>query len=52
VVRLSAFCAGRELYSPTNILGTHFCYNLIQPKGNSEAGTITQIKKSSYLLRI
>jgi hypothetical protein len=32
---------------PGNILGTHFCYRLSQPQGNSAAGRIMSIKNSN-----
>jgi len=46
MVRLSALRIGR-LYPPGNIPGTHFCYRLSVPQGNSAAGRIMSMKNSN-----
>jgi hypothetical protein len=34
---------------PGNIPGTHFCYRLSQPQGNSAAGRIMSMKNSFHI---
>ena len=46
VVRLSALSTSR-LYPPGNIPGTHFCYGLSQPQGQSATGRIMSMKNSN-----
>jgi hypothetical protein len=50
VVRFSALCTG-HLYPPGIISGTHFCYRLSQPQGQSAARRIMSIKNSSDTIR-
>jgi hypothetical protein len=50
VVRLSALRTGR-LYAQGIIPGTHFCYRLSQPHGQSAAGRIMSMKNSSDTIR-
>jgi hypothetical protein len=46
VVRLSALCTS-HLYPPGNIPGTHLCWRLSQPQGNSVAGRFMSMKNSN-----
>ena len=54
MVRLSALRTGR-LYSPRNTPGTHFCYRLSRPEGNSATGrfksmTPSGVERATFLL--
>ena len=50
VVRSSALRTG-HFYSPGNIPGTHFCWMLSQPQGQSAAGRIMSMKNSIHTIR-
>jgi hypothetical protein len=49
-VRLSALRAGRPLFTPTKISGTHFCYRLSQPHGHNVTRRISSTEKSIDLI--
>jgi hypothetical protein len=48
-VRMSSLTLWQS-FTPRKIPGTHFCYRLSQPQGNSAAGRIRYTEKSSDLM--